>query len=440
LAAAAILAMASPAAARDLVVHAGRLIDGLGGEPRSQVSILIHDDRITAVQSGFVSPPGAEVVDLSRSTVLPGFIDCHVHITGQSDGGDLVAESVTRTGYDAAYISVANARRTLQAGFTTVRDVGANPFVAIAMKKAIARGEIEGPRMFVAGPPLGPSGGHSDLSNGLDPDLDHPHWRDFLIDSPADARRVVRKLHAMGADLIKIMPSGGVSSIGDDPNVQLMTDAEIAEVVATAHSLGMKVAAHAHGKQAIDTAIRLGADSIEHASYADAQSFALFRAHGTWLVPTLLIADVGLRMAQQHPEAFNPSAVAKIVEVAPLEAEVFAAAYRAGVKVAFGTDQGLVPHGRNAEEFALMVKGGMTPMQAIVAATSSAAELLGDPQDIGSVQAGRFADLAAVDGDPLADITELQRVRFVMQAGRVVQLAASPSADRVPASNLGSEQ
>ena len=212
------LLVAAPALAKDVVIHAGRLIDGVSKSPRSQVSILIHDDRITGVQPGFVSPAGAEVIDLSNATVLPGLIDCHVHITGQFDGGNPVAEAVTETGFDSAYASVAYARRTLEAGFTTVRDEGADPMVVVSMKKAIAKGKIEGPRMFVAGPPLGPTGGHGDAMNGLDPELSLPHWSDNLVDSPEDARRTVRKLHAMGADLIKIMPSGWVLSIGDNPN------------------------------------------------------------------------------------------------------------------------------------------------------------------------------------------------------------------------------
>jgi imidazolonepropionase-like amidohydrolase len=186
------LAAAAPASARDLVIHAGRLIDGVSKTPRTQVSILVHDDRITSVEPGFVTPAGAEVVDLSNATVLPGLIDCHVHITGEFDGGNPVAEAVTTTGYDSAYVSVGAAKRTLQAGFTSVRDVGADPMVVIAMKRAIAKGEIEGPRMFVAGPPLGPTGGHGDPSNGLDPELSHPHWTDALVDSPEQARRAVR--------------------------------------------------------------------------------------------------------------------------------------------------------------------------------------------------------------------------------------------------------
>lgn len=426
LAAAAAMALAGPAMAKDMVIHAGRLIDGVSKTPRSQVSILIHDDRITGVQPGFVSPAGAEVIDLSNSTVLPGLIDCHVHITGQFTGGNPVAEAVTTTGYDSAYSSVAYARRTLEAGFTSVRDVGADPMVVIAMKKAIAKGEIEGPRMFVAGPPLGPTGGHGDPSNGLDPELSHPHWSDAVVDSPEAARREVRKLHAMGADLIKIMPSGGVLSIGDNPNTQLMADDEIKAVVETAHSLGMRVAAHAHGKGAIDRASELGVDSIEHGSYADAESYKVMKAHGTYLVPTLLVAETVYEVAKAHPEQLNPSSAAKALAVAPMTRANLGNAYRAGVKIAFGTDQGMSPHGKNAKEFALMVQSGMAPIDAIAAATASAADLIGDAKDIGSVQAGRYADIIAVSGDPLADVTELERVQFVMKGGEVFKAGGKP--------------
>ncbi|HWX88900.1 MAG TPA: amidohydrolase family protein [Rhizomicrobium sp.] len=419
-----LLLSSGTASARDVVVHAGRLIDGVDKTPRSNVSILIHDDRITAVQSGFVSPTGAEVIDLSKATVLPGLIDTHVHITSQNDSGNPIEEAVTRTDFDAAVKSTTYARRTLLAGFTSVRDLGSQAGVIIALKKAIASGIVEGPRMWVAGPPLGPTAGHGDRANGLDPALSRPAWSDNIVDSVQDARRVVRRLYRQGVDLIKIMPSGGVLSIGDDPTRQLMADDEIAAVIETAHSLGLKVAAHAHGKQAIDTAVRLGIDSIEHGSYADKESYALMKQHGTYLVPTLLVAQTVYDVAKAHPERLNPSSAEKAIAVAPRVRQNLHDAYAAGVKIAFGTDQSLAPHGTNAREFGLMVQAGMTPMDAIIAATGSAADLIGDKADIGSVQPGRYADLVAVDGDPLADITTLEHVQFVMKGGTVYKSGA----------------
>ena len=411
--------LVAPAAAQDVVIHAGRLIDGVSKSERSNVSIVIHDDRIVRIEPGFVTPEGAEIIDLSKSTVLPGLIDCHVHITGQFDGGNPVAEAVTETRFDSAVKSTTYARNTLLAGFTSVRDVGADADVVIALKKAIAKGIVEGPRMWVAGPSLGPTGGHEDAANGMDPELLDPTWTANVVDSPYDGRRIVRELHRKGADLIKIMPSGGVLSIGDDPKRQLMADDEIAEIVKTAHNLGMKVAAHAHGEGAINAAVRLGVDSIEHGTYADVASYKLMKEHGTYLVPTLLIGQAVADVAKAHPEQLNPSSAKKALETVPRMRQNLHDAYAAGVKIAFGTDQSLVPHGQNAREFALMVKAGMTPMDAIVAATGSAADLIGDTNDIGSVRPGRYADIVAVDGDPLKDVTVLEHVAFVMKGGTV---------------------
>jgi imidazolonepropionase-like amidohydrolase len=405
--------------AKDQVIHAGRLIDGVSKTAHEHVSILIHDDRVTGVQDGFVTPAGAEVIDLSSATVLPGLIDCHDHVTMQADGGNPVAEAVTTTVLDDELRATLYARRTLDAGFTTIRNVSAFGGTDIALKRAINKGFVVGPRMWVSGQALSPTGGHADPSNGLDPDLSHPHWGDMVVDSPFEARKAVRLLRKNGADLIKIMPSGGVLSIGDNPEEQLMDDDEIAAVVQEAHALGMKVAAHAHGKKAIDSAVRLGVDSIEHGSFADAQSYALMKAHGTYLVPTLLVAATVSELARTHPEQLPPSSAAKALQVAPRTLQNLHGAYAAGVKIAFGTDESFAPHGQNAREFALMVKAGMSPMDAIIAATASAADLIGDTQDIGSVQTGRYADIVAVSGDPLKDITELERIQFVMKGGVV---------------------
>jgi len=411
------------AAARDVVIHAGRLIDGMSKVERQRISIVIHDDRITAVREGFEPPaPGAELIDLSGQTVLPGLIDAHDHITSTWRPTDPVRDLATRTNEDDAIEATISARNTLQAGFTSIRDVGAATSVVVALKRAINNGVIEGPRMWVAGPVLGPTGGHGDSADGLSPRMSNPDWTESIIDGPDAARRTVRQLRREGVDLIKIAPSGGVMSIDDDPALQLMQDDEIKAVVDTAHGLGMKVAAHAHGKKAIDRAILLGVDSIEHGSYADDESYALFKAHGVYLVPTLLAGEEGLKLADAHPEQFDPSTLRKGHQIVPMLSANLHNAYRAGVKIAFGTDTfGLSRHGENAKEFALMVRAGMTPMDAIWAATHAAADLIGKPEDIGAIAAGRYADIIAVDGDALTEIRTLEDVRFVMKGGRIVK-------------------
>lgn len=421
------------AAARDVIIHAGRLIDGVAKVERQKVTIVIHDDRITAVREGFEPPPpGAELVDLSRQIVLPGLIDAHDHLTSTWRPNDPVHDLVTRTNEDDAIEGAISARNTLLAGFTSIRDVGAATSVVLALRRAIDKGVIEGPRMWVAGPVLGPTGGHGDSANGLNPRMSNPDWSESIIDGPEAARRTVRRLRREGVDLIKIAPSGGVMSIDDDPSLQLMQDDEIEAVVNTAHSLGMKVAAHAHGKKAIDRAILLGVDSIEHGTYADNQSYALFKAHGVYLVPTLLVGEEGLKLADAHPEQFDPSTLRKGHEVVPMLSANLRNAYKAGVKIAFGTDTfGLSRHGENAKEFALMVRAGMTPMDAIWSATHGAADLIGRPGDIGAIAAGRYADVIAVDGDPLTEIRVLENVRFVMKGGRIVKAEGRCQSDCV---------
>ncbi|WP_298672919.1 amidohydrolase family protein [uncultured Sphingomonas sp.] len=409
----------SPALAKDVVVHAGTLIDGVSATPKRQVSIIIRDDRITGVQSGFVTPAGAEVIDLSTKTVLPGFIDTHDHISMDADWS--VLGRFTRNEADGVITAMRNAERDIDQGFTAVRDCGSGRIEGPALQRAIAAKQVIGPRIWTAMQPLSATGGHSDPQNGMQPGV-HFDGRDLsIVDGAEDARVKVRQHRRDGANLIKIMPSGGVGSIGDDPNHMTMTDEEMRAVTETAHALGIKVAAHVHGNKAINHAVQAGVDSIEHGTYADATSYKLMKERGTFLVPTLLVADWIYQTAVKTPQNLPPTVAEKAIAVTPTMIGNAGRAYKAGVKIALGTDFTGLGDRNKAEEFALLVKAGLTPMDAILAGTRNAAELIGAPQDIGSVQAGRYADIVAVDGDPLADITRLQHVAFVMKGGDVLK-------------------
>jgi imidazolonepropionase-like amidohydrolase len=409
----------APAEAKDVVIHAGTLIDGASTTPRRQVSIIIRDERIVGVQNGFVTPAGAEVIDLSSKTVLPGFIDTHDHISMDTDWA--VIGRFTHNQADSVVVAMRNAVRDIEQGFTTIRDCGSGSIEAPALNRAIAARQIVGPRIWSSMQPLSATGGHSDPLNGMQPEVHFDGREESIVEGAEDARRKVRAHRRDGAALIKIMPSGGVGSIGDDPNHMTMTDDEMRAVTETAHELGMKVAAHVHGNKAINHAVEAGVDSIDHGTYADATSYKLMKAHGTFLVPTLLVADWIYQTAVKTPEKLPPTVAEKAIAVTPTMIGNAGRAYRAGVKIALGTDFTGLGDRNKAEEFALLVKAGLTPMDAIFAGTRNAAELVGAPQDIGSIQAGRYADIVAVDGNPLTDITTLQRVGFVMKGGDVLK-------------------
>jgi imidazolonepropionase-like amidohydrolase len=398
-----------------IAIRAGKLIDGRGGPPITNAVILIQGDRITAVGSGLTIPANARVIDLSKSTVLPGFIDCHTHVTSQPV--DYYEDIFRKTPIDIAVMAHVYAKRTLDAGFTTIRDVGSSEFIDVALRNAINRGDVAGPRILAATLTVGSTGGHGDLT-GFSPYLKFGSFSG-VADGVDDIRKLVRFEIKNGADVIKMIASAGVLSEEESVGAPQYSQEEMNAVVEEAAMWGRKVAAHAHGTEAIKRAIKAGVASVEHASMIDDEGIRLAKEHGTYLVMDIYNDDY--IMAEYKRLGYPQKILDKEALIGRTQRENFKKAAQAGARLAYGTDSGVYPHGWNGKQFAKMVEWGLTPMQAIQTATVNAADLLGWSDRVGSIQAGRFADIVAVNGDPLADIKQLENVTFVMKGGVVAK-------------------
>ncbi len=420
LAASTVAAQTAPVATT--YIHAGTLLDRPGKPPRGPTTIVVRDGKVAELRDGFVAAaPGARLVDLRGAFVMPGMVDMHVHLWGI--GGDPLRArlaALNRDRFDDQMTAVANARTTLAAGFTSVRDLGGDPRGIRALRDAIDAGTVEGPTITNAGEMISVTGGHGDAGNGLGEEFAeavHAHEIN-LCDGPDDCRRAVRAQVSLGARVIKFAATGGVLSNVSGGLGRAMTPEEMRAIVDAAHALGRKVAAHSHAAEGTKAALEAGVDSIEHGTFLDDDTIALFKARGAWLVPTEIAPVAAL--AQARGGALPPATIAKAEAAATAMAANHRRAYAAGVKVAFGTDTGVSKHGDNAGEFALMVENGLTPTQAIVAATVGAAELLGR-DDIGTLAPGKTADIIAVTGSPLQDVTRLRHVDFVMHRGTIAK-------------------
>ncbi|MEW6982705.1 amidohydrolase family protein [Colwelliaceae bacterium 6471] len=408
--------------AQTQVIHAGELLSVPGTKPLTKQTIVVTDGIITAVKAGFIDKaeiaPDAELVDLSSSFVMPGLFDMHVHLQGElgpkNDSEDLRMSDADRLVASAFY-----AKKILHAGFTTVRDLGGLAEQSYALRDGIKKGYLEGPTVIAAGTNVAVTGGHGDV-DGMSPDLLEMHTPKTICDGPYDCRRATRRAIKFGADVIKITSTGGVLSDTNTGTGQQMADDELKEVVDSAHALGRKVASHAHAASGINAALRAGVDSIEHGSYADKESIKLFKKHGAYLVPTLLAGDTVVNMTKTS-DFMSPAIKAKAIRVGADMIENFKRSYKAGVKIAYGTDSGVSEHGINAREAVLMHQAGMSTADILKSATVNAADLAGLSKSLGTLEVGKTADIIATDASPLTNIEELLDVDFVMKSGKVVK-------------------
>ena len=401
-----------------VLIHCGHLFDGKLRSIQNEMTLVVEGDRIIAVEKGFiVANTGDEVIDLSEKTVLPGLIDLHVHLESETNK-DQALQRFTLNEADIAFRAATFARKTLLAGFTTVRDLGGTG-VNIALRNAINSGITVGPRILTAGKSIASTGGHADPTNGYRKDLmEDPGPYEGVINSPDEARQAVRQRYKDGADLIKITATGGVTSIAKDGSGPQFTDAELKAIIETARDYGMHVAAHAHGAEGMKRAVLAGVTTIEHGTKMTEEVMDLMKRNGTYYVPTII---AGKYVAEQArvPGYYHPAIVPKALEIGPMIQDTFKKAYKRGVKIAFGTDAGVFPHGDNAGEFGLMVEGGMPPVEALLSATVVNAQILGIADRVGTLETGKIADIIATDENPLVDIHTMEDVSFVMKEGVV---------------------
>lgn len=411
--------LVAPASQARTLVHAGSLIDGVSNQAHGNKTIIIEGDRITGVEDGFVSAGvGDELIDLSGHTVMPGLMDMHTHLWNQMSKKSY-SDKFFMNQTDYALRATVYAKRTLMAGFTTVRDLGDDGVVVVSLRNAINKGWVEGPRIYTAGKSLATTGGHADPTNGVNIRLKgDPGPKEGVVNGPDDAAKAVRQRYKDGADLIKLTATGGVLSLAKSGQNPQFSVEELEAIVKTANDYELTVAVHAHGAEGMLRAVKAGVTSIEHGTYMTDEVMREMKKRGTYYVPTILAGDFVAEKAKDETY-FPPIVRPKAAKIGPVIQGTFAKAYAAGVNIAFGTDSGVSEHGDNAQEFSLMVAGGMPPMEAIQSATMEGAKLLRIDDELGSVEAGKIADLVAVEGDPLSDIRLLENVNFVMKAGVV---------------------